>query len=97
MIAARSDEGDVMRRQNIGKTSILRQEPIARMHGVGAGDFASRDDRGNVEIAFAGRRGAYADAFIGKTHMHGVSIGGDRKSTRLNSSHSCEYRMPSSA
>jgi len=46
------------------------------MHGVGAGNFAGGQDCRNVEIAVFRRRRADADAFVGKTHMHGVGVGG---------------------
>src|SRR5262249_53311708 len=45
-------------------------------HRVGAGDLARREDRGDVEVAVAGRRRADADALVGHTHMHGVAVGG---------------------
>ena len=63
-----------MRGQDVGELGVLRQEAVARMHGVGAGDLAGRDDRRNVEIAFAGGRRADADAFIGQPHMHRIGI-----------------------
>ena len=46
------------------------------MHGVGAGDFAGRHERGNVQIAFASRWRADADAFIGKAHVHRIGVCG---------------------
>src|SRR3546814_1790778 len=55
-------------------------------------------------LAGVGRvAGGIADAHVGEGDLV-VAVGravaapaGDRTSTRLNSSHSCEYRMPSSA
>ncbi len=45
------------------------------MHGVGAGDLAGGDDLVDVEIAVARGGRADADAFVGKSHMHGVRVG----------------------
>ena len=62
--------------EDLGEAGVLRQEAVARMDGVGAGDLAGGDDRGDVEIAFARRRRADADALVGEAHMHGVGVGG---------------------
>lgn len=45
------------------------------MHGISAGDLAGGDDLVDVEIALA--RGGRTDAhtFVGKAHMHGISVG----------------------
>ena len=46
------------------------------MHRVRAGDFAGREQRGNVEIAFARGRRADADALIRELHVHRFGVGG---------------------
>ena len=84
VIARRSDERDAMRFQNIGKARVLRQEAVTGMHSVSAGDLAGGNDRRNVEIAFAGRRGPDANAFIGKAHVHGIGVGGGMHGDRLD-------------
>ena len=76
MVAGRADEGDVVRGQDVGELGVLRQEAVARMHRVGAGDLAGGDDLVDVEIAVARRRRADADALVGEPHMHGVGVGG---------------------
>ena len=76
MLGARADKGDLMLFEDLGKAGILREKAIARMHGVGASDLASRDDLRNVEIAVLGGRSADAYAFVGETHMHGVGVSG---------------------
>ena len=76
MVAGRADEGDVVGGEDVGELGVLRQEAVARMHGVGAGDLAGGDDLVDVEIAVARRRRADADAFVGEPHMHGVGVGG---------------------
>ena len=75
MLGARTDEGDLMLFEDLGKAGILGEEAVARMHGVGAGDLAGRDDLRNVEIAVLRRRPADANALIGKPHMHCVGVG----------------------
>ena len=44
MLGARADEGDLVLFEDLGEAGILGEEAIARMHGVGAGDLAGRDD-----------------------------------------------------
>ncbi len=84
VIAAWTDEGDAMRRQNVGEAGIFRQEPVTGVNCIRAGNLACRNDGRDVEIAFAGGRGANADAFIGKAHMHGVGIGCGVNGNRLD-------------
>ena len=76
MLGGRTDEGDLVLFEDLGKAGILGEEAIARMHGVGAGDLAGRDDLRNVEVAVLRRRRADAHALIGEPHMHGVGVGG---------------------
>ena len=54
---------DLVLGENFGEAGVFRQEAIARMHGVGAGDLAGGQQSRNVEIAFARRRRADADRF----------------------------------
>ena len=71
-----ADEVHVVIGEDFGKARVLRQEAVAGMHGVGAGDLAGGENVGDVEIAVFRRRRADADALVGKTHMHGVGVGG---------------------
>ena len=71
-----ADEMQIVLGEDFGEAGVLRQEAVAGMHGVGAGDLAGREQRGNVEIAVLGRRRPDADALVGKAHMHGVGVGG---------------------
>src|SRR4029077_3043881 len=64
MLGARADKGDLMLFEDLGKAGILREKAIARMHGVGASDLASRDDLRNVEIAVLGGGGGGGYAFF---------------------------------
>ena len=56
MLGARTDKGDLVLFEDFGEAGILGEEAVARMHGVGAGDLAGRDDLRNVEIAVLRRR-----------------------------------------
>ena len=62
--------------EDLGEARVLRQEAVAGMHGVGAGDLAGGKQARNVEVAFGGRRRADAHAFVGEAHVHGVGVGG---------------------
>ena len=66
MVGRRTDEGDVVGGQDVGKLGVFRQEAVTGMHGVGAGDLAGRDDLMDVQIAVTRRRRADADAFVGQ-------------------------------
>ena len=72
----RADECDLVLVENLRETRVLGQKAVAWMDGVGAGDLAGRDNRGNVEIAVAGRRRPDAYALVGELDMHRVLVGG---------------------
>ena len=76
MFGAGTDKGNAMLIDDVGEFGVLRQEAVAGMDGLGAGDLAGGDDGGNVEIGLGGGRRADADAFIGQAHMHRIGIGG---------------------
>ncbi len=46
-----ADEMQIMLGQDLGEAGVFRQEAITGMHRVGTGDLASREQRGDVEIA----------------------------------------------
>ena len=54
LVAGRADEGDVRRLAGVGELGVLRQEAVARMDGVGAGDLGGGDDVGDLEVGLAG-------------------------------------------
>ena len=62
--------------KNLGEAGVLGKKTIARMHGIGAGDLASRDEGRDVEIAIASCRRTDTDAFVGEAHVHGVRVSG---------------------
>ena len=62
--------------EDLGEARVLRQEAVAGMDRVGAGDLAGGEQARNVEIALRRRRRADADALVGEAHVHGVGVGG---------------------
>ncbi|MNL42335.1 hypothetical protein D3C87_1647860 [compost metagenome] len=76
MFGGGADEGDAVRVEDIGELGIFRQEAVARMHRVGAGDLAGCDDLVDVEIAVTRRRRADAHALVSQPHMHRIGVGG---------------------
>jgi len=84
VLRRRADEGETVRLDRFGETGILRQEPVAGMDGIGAGDCRGRQDRGNVEITVARRRRSDADRFVGQPYMHRVAVGGRMDRDRLD-------------
>ena len=62
--------------EDLGEAGVFRQEAIAGVHRIRAGDLAGRQQRRDVEIAVLRRRRADADALVGQPHMHGVGVGG---------------------
>ncbi len=72
----RADEMDAVLLEDFGKARVLREEAVAGMDRVGAGDLAGGQQRRNIEVAVAGGGRADAHAFIGKPHMHGIGVRG---------------------
>ena len=74
MLRRGADELDAMLGEDVCKARILRQEAVARMHGLCAGDLAGGDDRRNVEVTVTRGRRPDANAFVGEAYMHGVGV-----------------------
>src|SRR3546814_11465993 len=74
-----------------GKVAVARGQhrPVARDQLLRDHDLAAVDDARRLVLA-AGTREAARGELVDRSHA-------DRKSTRLNSSHKCASRMPSSA
>jgi hypothetical protein len=64
-----------MRLDRFGEVRVLRQEAVAGMDGVGAGDFRCRQDGGDIEVALARRRRADTDRLVGQPHVHRIAVG----------------------
>ncbi len=70
-----ADEGDSGLGQAFGEFHALREEAIARVHGVSAGGAGGGDDRVDIQIAISRGGGADMDGFIGGQHAGGKPIG----------------------
>ncbi len=84
MVSGRADESDVVGSQDVGEFGVFRQEAIAGMDRVRAGDLAGRHDLVDVEIAVARRRRPHAHALVGEFDVHGVGVGGRVDRYRLD-------------
>jgi hypothetical protein len=50
VLGLRADEMQIMLGEDFGEAGILGQEAVAGMHRIRPGDFARREQRGDVEI-----------------------------------------------
>jgi hypothetical protein len=96
MLGRGADEGDVMLAENFGKAGILGEKAVTGMDGVGAGDLAGCDQRGDVEIALGGRWRSDAHAFIGQADVHGVFVGRGMNGHGLDAEFSTGAQHPQS-
>src|SRR5487761_290492 len=71
-----ADEDEVMFADDLRELGILGEKPEPWVNGIRTSDRCRRKDRRNVEVALSRRRRADAHAFIGKSHVHGVGVGG---------------------
>src|SRR5882762_10385137 len=74
LVGRRADERDVGRADFLGELRVFREEAVAGMDGVGAGDFGGRDEPGDVEVAVAAGRAADADVVVGETDVQRLSV-----------------------
>jgi hypothetical protein len=74
MLRAWADETNAVFGEPLGKARILRQEPIARMHGLRARAQARGDDGVDIEIALLDRSGADGHSLVGIEHGPGETI-----------------------
>ena len=74
MLRGRADEGQAVGFHHFGKLGVLRQEAVAGVDCIGAGDFGGRQDAGFLEVAFRRRRRSDADAFVSQAHRHRVAV-----------------------
>ncbi len=71
----RSDEDKTGLFDAFGKVGILGQEAIARMDGLGVGDFGCGDDGRDVQITFCRGGRSDADRFVGQLDVLGFAVG----------------------
>ena len=71
----RTDEHDACRLQRRGELCVLRKEPVAGVHRLGAGASRGLDDRLDVEVAQPRRRRADAHGGVGLGDVAGAGVG----------------------
>ena len=70
-----TDEPDVTRLADLGEVRRFRQESVAGMDRVGAGNLGGADDRRHVEVAVGAARRADADVLVGEADVQRVLVG----------------------
>ena len=73
---ARADPAQAALPEHLGEVRVFRQEAVARMHRIGAGDLGGRNDRGNVQVARGGLRRADAHLLVGIGDVQAVAVRG---------------------
>ena len=76
MLGLGADPDDVVQFDDLGELRILGEEAVAGVDGVGVDDLGGRNDVGDVEVGFGGRRRADADRLVGEADVHRVGVGG---------------------
>jgi len=71
----RADEHDAGLLEGGRKRGVFRQEPVARMHGLGPRRFARGQDRIDLEIALGRRCRPDPHGLVGLAHMQGLGVG----------------------
>ncbi|KAG1458290.1 hypothetical protein G6F57_014719 [Rhizopus arrhizus] len=69
-----ADEDEAGLLHALGEVGVLRQEAVARVDGLGVGDFSGGDQRRDVEVALRRRRRADADRLVGHGHVLEVAV-----------------------
>ena len=70
-----TDEPDVAGLADFREIGALRQEAVARVNRVGAGDLGRADHRRHVQVAVGAPRRADADVLVGKAAVQRVLVG----------------------
>ena len=73
-VGARADEHETGVGHRPREGGSLRQEPVARMDGLGAGSERRLDDRVGTEITLRGRRRAESHRRVGGLHMKCIRV-----------------------
>jgi len=76
VFGGRTDERQAVVLDDLHEGRVFRQEAVAGMNRLGAGDLAGRDDRGEVQVALPRRRRADAHGLVGHADVHRVGVGG---------------------
>ncbi len=71
----RADEDDAGGRAGFGEILVLRQETVARVHGLRAGGLGRIEDPVCHQVGLARRRRADQHRFVGQAHVARVGVG----------------------
>ena len=71
----RADEDDAGRGAGLGELVVLRQEAVARVHGLRAGGLGGVEDLVRQQVGLARRRRADQHRLVGQAHMARIGIG----------------------
>src|SRR4029077_7503452 len=82
VLRGRADEDKAMLFDRFGEIRVLGEKAEAGMYRIDACDRRRREDRRDVEVAAARRRGADADGLVGEAHMHRLRTGGRMRRDR---------------
>ena len=74
-VAVGADENQSGGRDRVGEISVLGQEAIAGMHGIGTAGARRLDDSVDLEIGLGGGRWTYLDGLVGQAHRQRVAVG----------------------
>ena len=69
-----TDELDVARLADLGEVGAFRQEAVAGMNRVGAGDLGGADHRRHVQVAVGAARRTDADVLVGEPDVQRVLV-----------------------
>ena len=65
---------DAPSRDGAGEVRVLREEAVARVHGVGARALDDVEDGLGVEVALGGALAAEREGLVGQAHVQGVAV-----------------------
>src|SRR5690606_34813457 len=74
LLAGGPDEREVGRGAGLGELRVLRQEAVAGMDGVGAGDLGGRDDGGDPQVGLPTRGRPDADVVVGEADVRRLAV-----------------------
>ncbi len=74
-VRRRADELDVAGLADLGEVGALRQEPVAGMNRVGAGDLGRAQHRRHVQVAVGAARRPDADVLVREADVQRILVG----------------------
>ena len=71
----RPDEDEAVVLADLGEVGVLREEAVAGMDRLGAGEERGGHDRGDVHVRLARVRRSDADRLVGEMHREAMRVG----------------------